>query len=156
MLSYFANKEALPEDWRNLPSKAKEAYWALMELKERRLEYINSHSKKNDFRSDKYYLISSKSELAQIIGVSPQALSTTNSVSYADKIDLLIKEINKELLDKVHEKFSKPKVTSKSLKKENSVAVEKVKDLQKNNVKEQVSEIISRLHLPVRNKLFMK
>ena len=156
MLDYFNEQKTLPEAWQSLPDKAKRAYWAILELRERRIEYINSHSKKNDFRSAKHYLIASKSEIADTIGVTPQALSSTNTVSYAKQIDDLIEATNKELRELVQNKLSKKSVTTRVLVKQKGDAEDKIKHLQSMNAKEQVKEIISRLHLPVRKKLFME
>jgi hypothetical protein len=125
------------------------AYKAMFKVKESKIDYIRSHSKKTDFRTEKSYLVQ-RQEVSNIVGVKVQTLFNTST--YSKILSDQWKQINEELKALVEKKIAtketRTKAKSKSeIYKENQNLKAKIKQLEEQKAADNINACIEKMSL---------
>ena len=167
MASYFEKKadEAIKNDEQQLPewvskqNASYDAYICIDALKEERMSFINNHQRKSNYKSKKVYQISG-AEVARKINLANATLLCTSA--YSSAVSQYLEQVNKDLqqkkehrLQKTHQHKSRgPVARNKDELVAEVVALKKkVKEIEEQDVKEQVTEIFNQLNINVRVRL---
>ena len=131
------------------------AYKAIIAIREQKKKYIQSHSKKTDFRTEKSYLVQ-RQEVSDLVGVAVQTLFNTST--YSNRLTEEWKGVNTALNEmkenKLSAKSSRTQANSKSeIYKENQALKAEVKALKQQMVTEQITLSIEKMSIKARKLL---
>jgi hypothetical protein len=165
MIDYFDEKQNSDEErlpsWVNSSNKSIVAFRTIEKLIDEKVDYINRHRRKKDFKAAKHYTI----KVREIARESGLPYTTVGSSTYIDGLNKYLEKIvNKALILKKNERIKfidgLPKSRGKydsskdELINEAQSTEKKIANLEKKNAEDQIAVVIKLLNPEIKKMLF--